>query len=197
MTICAIYVADVNDTTSNFLAVHVHCIDTPRRLYGNAVKSIQGVYTDGIHTLIRIDIDTITLLNNSDDIADGEGSAHDNLLIYLKKDQIISERVFSLVISQRNRSLSSSSDNDMNYTLNVYSTIPFKFFASPTSPPNKVESRGCWTPQTCGNPSHATFAYTPQYRLIIPPANTSMHVHVQILYPKEVCYMLIYLTLRY
>jgi hypothetical protein len=90
------------------------------------------VYSDGVHTLVRIDTDTVTPLSDADDVMNGDGPACDALLSSMSRNISPTDKSFTLVLSQRHRS------SDVNYTINVYGTVPFRFYPTPIPPPHKV-----------------------------------------------------------
>jgi hypothetical protein len=151
-----------------FLALHVHKLSSTslsNRIYTNSKPLIKGVYSNDPHTLVRIDID------------DNDNEADENINKKSYNEQ--KEESFALVLSQINKSF------DISYTLNVFSTSPFRLKTSLPSPPFKVELQGSWTKDSSGGTTmHPSFFRNPQYSLIV--LDSIQLVHIQILFPKEI-----------
>ena len=127
-----------------------------RRIYSHTLPSIKGLYTNDPHQLVRIDVDNVPLASCEVESAAASAEGNDE-----------NEIVFALVVSQIDKS------RDVCYTLNVYSTAPFRFYPAPKPPQHKLELPGSWTTVTCGGPpSSHLFHRNPQYRYIL----TSIHL---------------------
>lgn len=160
-----------NENQEIFIALHVHKLSLnalSNRIYTNSKPFIKGVYSNDPHTLVRIDIDNDEIGHDEDDDRTNNTSSNE------QKDES-----FALVLSQINKSF------DISYTLNVFSTSPFRIYPSFPPPPFKVELQGSWTKESSGGTTvHPSFYRNPQYSLIV--LDSIQLVHIQILFPKEV-----------
>lgn len=95
---------------------------------------------------------------------------------------------YTLVLSQSNKK------HDANFTISVYCTCPFRFYAAPEMPQHQVVLSGRWTVGTNagGSPKHPYFYTNPQYRVVV-DGQEAVDFHAHAFYPKEIsaCIMLV------
>lgn len=114
-----------------------------RRLYSSETPAIRGLYTNDPHILVRIDVDAAV------DGADGAGEGAEGTHALPSRggagagarghstDSIApspdaQSPSYTLVLSQIDK------HRDVNYTLTVLGTVPFRLYPSPSPPPHKV-----------------------------------------------------------
>jgi hypothetical protein len=123
-------------------------LNSMRRLYYNTLPSIKGLYTNDPHILVRIDTDSVPLATCETAADDSAGTRPEGTDI-----------AYTVVLSQIDKY------RDVCYTLNVYSTVPFRFYPAPKPPAHRLDVTGSWTELTCGGPpSSNMFHRNPQYR---------------------------------